>query len=330
MTPDGHAHPFRACRLSFDDLAHWPPTLTDGVAAYACFLESASVLQGTAWQDALAGLAASADLVAGFEAQFQPVLVGDEPGLLTGYYEPELDASTVRSDAFSCPIYRLPDDCPPMGPWLSRAQIARGEGVAGKGYEIAWLRDAVEAFFLQVQGSGRLRFQDGRRLRVGFAGKNGHAYRSIGAEMVARGLLPPEGVTADAIKAWLRAHPDKQANVLSLNPSFVFFRALDGLGDAAGPLGTAGTALHAHHSLAVDPAHIALGTPVWVESQGPTPIFRLMTAQDTGSAIQGAQRGDVFFGTGDAAGQITGRFVQPARLVQFWPRADARLQGLPA
>ena len=225
---------------------------------------------------------------------------------LTGYFEPELDASSTRSDAYPVPIHALP-------PGGTDAPRARADA-ALVGHEIAWLRDPVDRFFLQVQGSGRLRMADGTVLRVGYAGTNGHPYRSIGRLLVERGALGAD-LTADALAAWLRADPERGRAAMDENPSYVTFRILD-LPPDSGPVGTL-CPLAAGRSVAVDPAHVPLGTPVWVEGPG---IARLCVAQDTGSAIVGPGRVDLFFGTGAEAGHAAGRLNHPGRIVPLVAR----------
>lgn len=239
----------------------------------------------------------------------------DRPSLITGYYEPELPARLMPEGAFVHPLYRLPAD-----PGLTHAQIRAG-GLAGQGLEIAYLADPVDAFFLQVQGSGRLRLPDGTVLRLGYAGKNGHPYRSLGKEMVARGLIAAADISADAIRAWLAAHPDQVTDLLLTNPSYVYFRVIHDLSPDDGPIGTAGVPLTAGLSLAVDPAFIPLGAIVVLDTViDAVPVTRLMVAQDTGGVIKGAQRADLFFGTGDLAGVQAGRQNAPGRLTVLLPR----------
>lgn len=232
--------------------------------------------------------------------------------LITGYYEPELDARLVPDARFRIPLYALPPQ-----PRVSRKAIMAG-ALAGRGLELAYLESSVERFFLQVQGSGRLRLPDGV-LRLGYAGQNGAAYRSLGQEMVARGLIAADVISADSMRAWFAAHPDRTEEILALNPSWVYFRPLD-LPPDQGPIGTAGVPLTAGVSLAVDPAHVPLGAPVLLETTvGGRPFRRLMVAQDTGGAIKGAQRADIFFGTGQAAGVRAGAQRAPGRLVVLLP-----------
>ena len=252
-----------------------------------------------------------------FEQAFAPVAPVPAAALLTGYYEPELEGALARSDRFAVPLHASPPGWSEGRPWHSRAEIMAGDLLAG--HEIVWLETPIEAFLAQVQGSVRVRLAKGGTLRLGFAGKNGHPYRSIGAELVRRGAVSQDAISAQAIRAWCRDNPGGVTGLLSHNPSYVFFRQLD-LPDAAGPVGAAGCALYPLRSLAVDPAHIPLGAPVWVESHGTERLRRLMIAQDTGSAIKGPGRGDVFFGSGSGAGERAGRMREPGRLTVLLPR----------
>lgn len=253
---------------------------------------------------------------AGFLDGFAPHRPDDGgPALFTGYYEPELDARLAPEGDFTHPLYRLPAD-----PRPTHAEIAAG-ALAGQGLEIAFLADPVDTFFLQVQGSGRLRLPDGRVLRLGYAGKNGHPYRSLGREMVARGLIAERDISADAIRDWLKAHPDRTRDLLLTNPSFVYFREIAGLSPDDGPIGTAGVPLTALRSLAVDPAHVPLGAIILLETERDgAPANLLMVAQDTGGIIKGAQRGDIFFGTGPEAGRAAGRQKAAGIMTVLLPR----------
>ncbi|MGL4311970.1 MAG: MltA domain-containing protein [Paracoccaceae bacterium] len=221
----------------------------------------------------------------------------------TGYYEPVLPASRHGDARFRFPIHRLPDTGTPTA---ARAALVAGDALGG--LELAWLDDPLEAFLLQVQGSGRLRFADGSMMRVGYAGSNGQAYVSIGKLLVARGIIPAHEIGIDAIRAHAAAHPEALAGLLNENPSYVFFKEIAGLPETAGPIGTAGIPLTAMQSVAVDPAHIPLGSLLWMEAGDPDPIRALVIAQDTGSAIKGVGRIDLFFGTGEAAGKRAGAF----------------------
>lgn len=254
-------------------------------------------------------------------------LDGNAEGLLTGYYEPFMDAARLPGNGFTVPLYRPPAGLGERKPWYTRQQIdTLPEAQAAlQGRAIAWLRDPVDALVLHIQGSGRLRVTepDGsqRLVRVAYAGTNDQPYQSVG-----RWLLD-QGATRDAtwpgIKAWIAANPQRVNELLWSNPRYVFFREepLDGLDAAFGPRGAQGVALTPGRSIAVDRQSIPYGTPVWLASSGPTAqLGRLVMAQDTGSAIVGAVRADYFTGWGPEAGDVAGRLKQGLRLWALWPR----------
>lgn len=316
--------------IGFDALAGWAED--DHAEALAVFLETCPDMDGADWQT-LCALGAQARRAgaarAFFEMTFHPVVIGaPEAALFTGYFEPELAGSLVPTPRFTVPLYRRPPDLPEGRPWATRAEIERQGLLAGRGLEIAWLADPVDKFFLQVQGSGRIRLTDGSVIRVGHGGKNGHEYRSIGRELVRRGTLPAHRVSAGQIRDWVRRNPEAGRALLHHNPSYVFFRRVIVPPDK-GPLGAMNRPLTPLRSLAVDPAHVPLGAPVWLEKPGRTPLARLMVGQDTGSAIKGPQRGDVFYGSGDAAGRAAGGVKDPGRMVVLLPidRAHGRADG---
>jgi membrane-bound lytic murein transglycosylase A len=232
-----------------------------------------------------------------FETAFDLHVHGDGAAHFTGYYEPELLASRVETETHCFPIYAAPPEL--QGIWHSRSDIARTGVLRDRGLELAWLSDPVEVFFLQVQGSGRLVFEDGHGLRVGFAAKNGHPYASIGAELIRRGEIEESEISAERIKTWLHRNGTE---ILSHNPSYVFFKPLD-VPATSGPLGSMERSVTANISLAVDPAYVPLGAPVWTEIDG---VSRLCIAQDIGGAIRGPNRGDLFCGTGPEAGARAG------------------------
>jgi len=314
--------------LTFDDLHGWAED--DHAEALSVFLETCDDLNDPDWR-ALCATARSHKPEAArafFELFFRPVLIEDgNPPLFTGYFEPELDGARHRTDRFRFPVYRMPPEARGDGPWLTRQELLTGDVMQGRGLEIAWVDDPVELFFLQIQGSGRIRLPDGTALRVGYGGANGHPYRSIGVEMVRRGLLGAHEVSARMIRAWVRKNPEAGAELLMHNPSYVFFREVSRVAPDRGPLGAMNRSITAMRSVAVDPAFVPLGAPVWVEKDGAAPLRRLMIAQDTGAAIKGAQRADIFFGTGDEAGQAAGRLKDPGRMVVLLPiqRAYAML-----
>ncbi len=278
----------------------------DHAAALLAFRASAAAA-GPPW----AALALEGDARAAWERGFEPA--PPVAAFLTGYWEPEIAASLAPAPGFAAPLLGRP---PGAGPWPDRAAVMAG---ALAGHALAWAADPLDAFLLEVQGSGRLRLPDGTLRRIGYAGANGHPYRSIGRALVERGAVAPEAVSGPAIRAWAEANPEALPALLALNPSVVFFRWLD-LPPDRGPLGTLGVALTPLRSLAVDPAQLPLGAPAWVEIPGEPGFPRLMVAQDTGGAIRGAGRGDVFFGWGAEAGARAGRLRAAGRIVPLRPR----------
>jgi membrane-bound lytic murein transglycosylase A len=189
----------------------------------------------------------------------------------------------------------------------------------GRGLEIAWVDDAVELFFLQIQGSGRIRMPDGSVIRVGYGGRNGHEYRSVGQEMVRRGIYEPApGLRAGDRQLGAR-NPDAGLRLLHHNPSYIFFREVEIDDPELGPLGAMNRSITPMRTIAVDPTYTPLGAPVWIEKAGATPLNRLMIAQDTGGAIRGPQRADIFYGFGDEAGTSAGTIRDPGRMVVLLP-----------
>lgn len=253
-----------------------------------------------------------------FERRFHVFAAGT--GLLTGYYEPELRGAEYPVGAFQVPLHAPP---PPGGPLPDRAAIEAG-ALDGRGLELAWVDDPVDAFFLHVQGSGRLRLHDGRVLRVGYAGQNGHAYKAIGKTLIDSGAVSRERMSMQAIRSWLAgAEPGEAAALLRRNPSYVFFRVVEGLEPGQGAPGALGVPLTPGRSLAVDPAFIPYGAPVFVATRDPvdgSPLRRLLHAQDTGGAIRGPARGDVYWGWGDAAAERAGRMREAAEVFVLVPR----------
>ena len=312
--------PAQAEVLEFADLKGWDQD--DHLEALRTFLNSCDMLKGPDWAAicALAPKALSNRETARsfFELLFRPIRIGTTPALFTGYYEPELQGSLVPTPRFAYPIYRRPPELVDGQMYLSRSAIEAG-ALRGRGLELAWLDDPVEVFFLQVQGSGRIRLPNGHVMRVGYAGKNHHPYRSVGKELVKRGTHSIAEVSAQSIKSWVRSNPAAGRNLLQVNPSYVFFRRLQNLKQDQGPIGAMGRSITPLRSLAVDPAHVPLGAPVWVEKEGAAPLRRLMVAQDTGGAIKGVQRGDIYYGTGSKAGEVAGNVKDAGRMVQLLP-----------
>ncbi len=304
--------------LDFEDLNGWAED--DHDKALEAFLLTCPDLEDPDWR-ALCGLAQQKpDATDFFRLFFRPVLIEDgRNALFTGYFEPELNGSLSASARYRYPLYRKPPEAARELPWLTRREIEAGVAMQGRGLEIVWVDDPVEKFFLQIQGSGRVTLPDGQKIRVGYGGANGHEYRSVGAELVRRGIYQAHQVSAQVIKNWVRRNPVAGKELLWHNPSYVFFRRIDSVPAHMGPLGAMNRSVTAGRTIAVDPAYVPLGAPVWIEKEGADPIRRLMIAQDTGSAIKGAQRADIFIGTGDAAGRIAGRLRDPGRMVVLLP-----------
>ena len=291
-----------------------------------------------------------ANAIGFFDQHFETVRVGAGDAFVTGYYEPEIAGVRTRQAGFDVPVYKLPSDLVrakpgdaellgsgqmPLGrydangvfvPYWTRCDIEDG-ALAGKGLEIAWAADPVEFFFLQVQGSGRLRAPDGTVVRIGYAGQNGHAYTGIGAVMRQRGLLG-EGPglypgSMQGIMAYIRDHPEEGRALMRENKSWVFFRELTG----DGPVGALGVPVRRESSAAADPKFVPLGAPVWLEVDRPQ-ASGLWIAQDTGGAIKGANRIDSFWGAGADAREIAGGMSARGRALLLLPKGTvARITG---
>ncbi len=255
---------------------------------------------------------------------------GTDSGLLTGYFEPLIDASRTRRGAFQVPLYAPPADLNQRKPYWTRQQLDTlpAAQAALRGREIAYVADPLDALVLQIQGSGRLRLQgsDGRTqtVRLAFAGHNDQAYVSVGRWLISQGELKPDAASWPAIKDWARSHPQRVQQLLWQNPRVVFFREEPLPDPALGPRGAQGVPLTPGRSVAVDPKSVPYGTPLWLDSTEPlssTPLQRLVMAQDTGSAITGAVRADYFWGWGEQAEAQAGRMKQPLRLWVLWPKA---------
>jgi len=302
--------------LSFSDLQGWEED--DHQAAFDVFRSTCADLDGLDWQSLCALSERVSDARDFFELFFRPVLIGgDETALFTGYFEPELTGSLRRTNRFRYPLYSMPPEA--RGRWLSRRQIEETDVLRGRGLEIAWVDDPVELFFLQVQGSGRIVLPDGNVIRVGYGGRNGHPYRSIGQELVRRGIYQSHQVSAQVIQNWVRRHPVAGRELLYHNPSYIFFRRVDLPNPETGPLGAMNRPITPMRSIAVDPNYTPLGAPVWIEKNGTEPMNRLMIAQDVGGVILGPQRADIFFGFGDEAGRAAGRIRDSGRMIVLLP-----------
>ncbi len=342
------AKPLQPAR--WEDLPGWRDD--DLAPAFAAFLESCKDL---AAKPAWAGICGEARTLAApdseavrafFEAQLAPYQAvnadGSREGLITGYYEPLLKGSRSRSATFPYAVFGVPDDLlvidlgdlqPDLKslrlrgrldgrkvvPYYSRSELSQREDqLAGKA--LFWVTDAVELFFLQVQGSGRIELEDGSRARVGYADQNGHPYRSIGRWLIDQGELRLEQTSMEGIRAWAKSHPQRLTELLNANPSYVFFRELPK--GEGGPLGALGVPLTPERSIAVNPKVIPLGAPVYLGTTHPLsqrPLKRLMVAQDTGGAIRGVVRADFFWGFGAEAGAKAGRMRQTGQLWVLLP-----------
>jgi len=283
-----------------------------------------------------------------FESRFVPNLVraadGADTGLITGYYEAMLYGSRKRAGAYQTPLYRVPSDLLTVDlgsvypqlkgmrlrgrlsgktvvPYSSRAEIARAP-FAGK--ELLWVNDPVEAFFLEVQGSGRVQLDSGETVRVAYADQNGHPYKAIGRWLVEQGELTAEEATAQGIRAWIAANPGRRQELFNVNPSYIFFREEKLPDPSLGPKGALGVPLTPGRSVAIDPAFIPLGAPLYLattEAGSEVPMQRLMMAQDTGGAIRGAVRADFFYGFGPDAMDRAGKMKQRGTVWVLLPRA---------
>jgi membrane-bound lytic murein transglycosylase A len=285
-----------------------------------------------------------------FEAHFLPLRVTPPSGhgFLTGYFEPEYDGSLAADDSFATPLLGRPDDLVTLGagervpgvepglqaarrtaagfePYADRAAIEDG-ALGARAKPLVFVRDAVEAFIIHVQGSARIRLRDGRLVRLAYAGRNGRPYTSIGRILVERGYMSLEEMSLERLMAWLRANPAEARDIMRQNRSYIFFRLADELDAGEGPIGGAGLPLTPRRSLAIDRGLWSYGLPFWVEGTlprpggGVEPLRRLLVAQDTGSAIVGPARGDFFFGSGAVAGTRAGLLRHPARFVVLWPK----------
>jgi len=287
-----------------------------------------------------------------FEDNFQPVRIarlGESTGLLTGYYEPIVDGSRFPNPEFHTPIYRRPPDLLVNGKqatkgalpnrasigrlsakkkierYFDRAAIEKG-ALDGQHLEICWIRDPWEAMNIQIQGSVRVRLEDGTTVRLNYDAHNGHPYTAVGRALIERKLVAREDMSMERIRQWMALNPDQAREVRGINKSFVFFR-ITGLNTETEPPGAQGVPLTPGRSIAVDRIHV-FGTPFFIQAELPidepratTPFRRLMVAQDTGSAIVGPARADLYFGAGPRAGRIAGRIRQQGRFVMLLPRA---------
>ncbi|HPU15677.1 MAG TPA: MltA domain-containing protein [Polymorphobacter sp.] len=303
--------------------------------------DASGLTQPGDWAAACAAAKTATDARGFFETALVPVRLGDGRGLNTGYYEPEIAGSRTAAPGFAVPFYRRPADLidvdlglfsdglkgkkvrgrvegTALVPYYDRAAITGG-ALAGRGLELAWAADPHEAFFLEIQGSGRLLLPDGSVIRIGFDAQNGRDYVAIGKLLRDRGVLAPGQATMDGIIGWLRSHPDEAPAILNANGSYIFFREVKG----DGPIGALGQALTPQVSVAADPRYVPLGAPLWLDTRVPAPFARLMVAQDTGGAIKGANRLDIFWGAGTDARKTAGGLSTTGTTVLLLPPAAA-------
>jgi membrane-bound lytic murein transglycosylase A len=354
----------RIAAVSFADLPGWVDE--DHAAAFAAFRRSAFRFLEKPYRTGALGVTSEsfapayagareldapggAEAGAFFEQHFKPFSVtpADSPqGFVTGFYEPVVEASPVRTERFRYPLLARPDDLvdiddanrpagfdpyfafgrqTPAGivTYFDRGEIERGV-LAARGLEIAWLADKVDLFFVHVQGAARLRFSDGAERRVTYAAKTGHPFTGVGKVLIELGEIAREAVTMQSIRAWLAAHPGRVDEILWQNRSFIFFRDAAVDDPALGPVAAAKVPLTPGRSMAVDRLLHTFGTPFFIDAPtldvlGGSGFRRLMIAQDTGSAIVGPARGDLFAGSGDAAGEIAGVIKHPARFFMLVP-----------
>uniref|UniRef100_Q07UQ1 peptidoglycan lytic exotransglycosylase n=1 Tax=Rhodopseudomonas palustris (strain BisA53) TaxID=316055 RepID=Q07UQ1_RHOP5 len=295
-----------------------------------------------------------------FERHFVPLQIskiGDSDGFVTGYYEPVIDGSRTPSDVYNVPVYKRPSNLfvrgvkqsasglPNKGqvfrkigrrklvPYYDRAEIEDG-AIAGRGLEICWLKSQTDLLFTQIQGSARVKLEDGSTVRINYDAHNGYPYTPVGRVLIDRGIVPKEQMSMQKIRQWMDENPDGAKELRRQNRSYVFFREVN-LSDKDEAVGAQGVALTPGRSIAVDKALHVYGTPFFIEGalpieseQSATPFRRLMVAQDTGSAIVGPARADLYFGAGAEAGQISGRLRHPARFVLLLPNSlDPRMHA---
>ena len=343
--------PIQFHTVGFDQIRGWEDD--DHGAALRAFRRSCKKLRKLRKTTVLGGLAShiedwrpscdAADEVspraarAFFEFAFAAIRIApDDTAKITSYYEPQIEARRRPTGRFQHPIYAQPKELlyrnggygyvsrGRFRPYHSRGEIYAGK-LKGRGLEIAYLADPVDLYYLQIQGSGMLRFADGSSSRVGFAAKNGHPYKSAAGAMIKKGVISRSKASQTNIRKFVAKNPYLGMKMLAENPSYIFFRELKHLDPKAGPVGALGIQLTAGRTIAIDRRFNPLGAPVWLDTPGPAgQIRKLVIAQDTGSAIRGAQRADYFWGTGDRAGEMSGKVNHRGQLTVLLPTATVR------
>lgn len=312
----------------------------------------------TSWRSTCLAAFEAGDPRQFFETRFEAFRVHDSErphGLFTGYYEPEVEGSRKPNGVFHVPLYARPPDLvafedaeQPSGPptygrladgkqtsYFTRREIENG-ALSGQGLELVWLKDWADAFFIHIQGSGRIRLAEGGTMRLSYAAKSGLPYTAIGGILVSRGVASADKMSMQVIRQWIAKHPEEARHLMWENQSFVFFREVDLDDPGLGALGAQHVQLTPQRSLAVDRSLWMFGTPIWLETEAPSgedgrmePFRQLLVAQDTGSAIKGWARGDVYWGFGEAAARIAGPMKSAGSMVVLLPVQVARELGLP-
>jgi membrane-bound lytic murein transglycosylase A len=343
---DDHVQAYKAFRISCASIAvqRNPPDVSKALGA--SLREPCRIAKALEITD-------DAKARAFFETNFLPLQIsrlGEDAGFVTGYYEPILDGSRIRTDVYNVPVYRRPSNLfvrgfkqdavslPNKGevfrkigrrklvPYYDRGEIEDG-AIAGRGLEICWLKDPTDLLFAQIQGSARVRLDDGSTLRINYEAHNGYPYMAVGRVLIDRGIIPKEQMSMQKIREWMDQNPDGAKEVRRQNRAYVFFRVVP-LSDKDEAVGAQGVPLTPGRSIAVDKSLHVYGTPFFIEGELPieseqskTPFRRLMVAQDTGSAITGPARADIYYGAGAQAGRISGRFRNNMRFVMLVPKS---------
>jgi membrane-bound lytic murein transglycosylase A len=343
---DDHLQAYKAFRVSCKSISQQRSSSADGRALGTSLREPCRAAKALDITD-------GAKARAFFEEHFLPLRIsrlGEEAGFVTGYYEPVIDGSQSQTDVYNVPVYRRPSNLfvrgfnqaavglPNKGqvfrkigrrklvPYYDRAEIEDGV-IAGRGLEICWLKDQTDLLFAQIQGSARVRLQDGSTIRINYDAHNGYPYTPVGRILIDRGIIPKEQMSMQKIREWMDQNPDGAQELRRQNRSYVFFRVVS-LSDKDEPVGAQGVPLTPGRSIAVDRSLHVYGTPFFIEGELPieseqsrTPFHRLMVAQDTGSAIMGPARADIYYGTGSDAGRVSGRFRHNMHFVMLVPKS---------
>jgi membrane-bound lytic murein transglycosylase A len=345
--------------VEFSSLDHW--AADDLAASFATFRKSCNAIVKRRppfrpFEEDLRGVCERAVKVsqptdqavarAFFEENFRPVRIsrlGEQDGFLTGYYEPEVEGRRTRGNGFEYPMYRRPGDLASKASQTKRAKRHRvgrrvvgyfdraaidDGALAGRNLEICWLKDPIDSFFIHIQGSARIRLEDGKLLRLNFDAHNGYPYISVGKILIDRGTISREEMSMDAIRTYFSEMPEEGREIMRINKSYVFFREISELPADIEPPGAQGVNLTRERSVAVDKNLHIYGTPFWIEADLPlesekssNKFHRLMIGQDTGGAILGPARADIYFGAGLKAGTVAGRIKHPGRFYILVPRS---------